>query len=68
MPTAIQSALKALFAIGPILFGIAFMAPVLAELMVSADITQPFGLAPITLGLAIGGAWGTYAVLKGSWL
>ena len=47
MPTAIQSTLKALFAIGPILFGIAFMAPVLAELMVAADITQPFGLAPI---------------------
>lgn len=68
MKDILLNTLKWLFAIGPILFGIGFMAPVLAELMTVAGITQPFGIAPIAVGLAIGLGWGTYALVRGSWI
>ncbi|MGD1935432.1 MAG: hypothetical protein ACFB0Z_13175 [Candidatus Phaeomarinobacter sp.] len=68
MSTAFFSTLKFLFSIGPVLFGLGFMAPVLAELMTTAGITEPFGLAPIVVGLVIGLGWGTYALVRGSWI
>jgi len=68
MSAAFFSTLKFLFSIGPLLFGIGFMAPVTAELMTVAGITQPFGFTPITVGLAIGIGWGSYALVRGSWI
>ena len=63
-----QQALKAIFFIMPLLFGIGFIAPVTAELMDAAGIAAPIGLTPLTFGLLLGGAWGLYATIKGSWL
>lgn len=63
-----QQALKGIFFIMPFLFGIGFIAPVTAELMVVAGVEAPGGLAPLTAGLLLGGAWGLYATIKGSWL
>lgn len=60
--------LKFLFSIGPLLFGIGFLAPVLAELMVAAGLHQPLGLEPIMLGGLLGLSWGSYALIKGSWV
>ncbi|CDO59688.1 MULTISPECIES: hypothetical protein [Parvibaculaceae] len=68
MKDMILATLKNLFAIGPILFGVAFLAPVFSELMIAADITQPFGLPPIAIGLVAGLGWGSYAYVKGSWV
>ncbi|GAB5502069.1 hypothetical protein [Pyruvatibacter sp.] len=68
MKDMILATLKNLFAIGPILFGVAFLAPVFSELMIAADITQPFGLPPIAIGLVVGLGWGSYAYVKGSWV
>lgn len=53
---------------GPVIFGIAFLAPLFATLMVRAGADDPFGIAPIWFGLVLGGLWGLYAKLKGSWL
>lgn len=63
-----QQALKGIFFIMPFLFGIGFIAPVTAELIVLAGIELPANLAPLTIGLLLGGAWGLYATVKGSWL
>ena len=63
-----QQALKGIFFIMPFLFGIGFIAPVTAELIVLAGVEPPLGLAPLTSGLLLGGAWGLYATIKGSWL
>lgn len=68
MATMALAALGRLLALGPVLFGIGFMAPVLAELMLAAGIPAPFGLPPIAVGLAVGLAWGTYAYRKGRWI
>ena len=63
-----QQALKGIFFIMPFLFGLGFIAPVTAELIVLAGLEPPAGLAPLTAGLLLGGAWGLYATIKGSWL
>jgi hypothetical protein len=63
-----QQALKGIFFIMPFLFGIGFIAPVTAELMTVAGIEAPLNLPRIGFGLLVGGAWGLYATVKGSWL
>lgn len=63
-----QQGLKIIFFVMPFLFGIGFIAPLTAELMVLAGIEAPFGLSRIGFGLLFGGLWGAYATAKGSWL
>ena len=68
MKDMLLAVLKWLFAIGPVLFGVAFMAPVLAEIMTASGLTRPFGLSPVIIGLAAGLTWGTYALVRGRWI
>ncbi|HEU0100615.1 MAG TPA: hypothetical protein VFQ67_17785 [Allosphingosinicella sp.] len=63
-----QQALKGIFFIMPFLFGIGFIAPVTAELIPVLGVALPANLAPLTVGLLLGGGWGLYATIKGSWL
>jgi hypothetical protein len=63
-----QQALKGIFFVMPFLFGLGFIAPATAELIVLAGVRAPLGLAPLAFGLLLGGAWGLYATVKGSWL
>lgn len=63
-----QQALKGIFFVMPFLFGIGFIAPLIAQLMALAGIEGPLGLSRILFGLLLGGGWGLYATVKGSWL
>ena len=63
-----ELALKKLFWIMPFLFGIGFIAPLIAQAMAYWDIAAPWGLSRISFGLLIGAPWGLYAVLRGRWL
>lgn len=63
-----EVAVKKLFEIMPFLFGIGFIAPLIAQIMLAADIRAPLEMSPITLGLAIGGVWGLIANIRGRWL
>jgi hypothetical protein len=63
-----ELALKKLFYIMPFLFGIGFIAPLIAQTMAYWDIAAPFGMSRIAFGLMIGAPWGLYAVLRGRWL
>ncbi len=60
--------LRQLFAIMPFLFGIGFIAPLIAQLLAAAGVEDVGGIIPIAIGLAIGGAWGLYANIKGRWI
>ena len=62
------AAIRKLFSVMPFLFGIGFIAPLTAQLMVAAGISGPFGLTPIVVGLTLGAAWGLYAQITGRWL
>ena len=63
-----ELALKKLFYVMPFLFGIGFIAPLIAQTMAYWDIAAPFGISRILFGLAIGAPWGLYAVLRGRWI
>ena len=63
-----ELALKKLFYVMPFLFGIGFIAPLIAQTMAYWDIAAPFGMSRIAFGLLIGAPWGLYAVLRGRWL
>ena len=63
-----QTALKQLFHWMPLLFGIGFIAPLIAQSMALWEIDAPFGMSRILFGLAIGAPWGLYAVLRGRWI
>jgi hypothetical protein len=63
-----EIALKHVFRWMPLLFGLGFIAPLIAQTMTYWDIAAPFGLSPIVFGLLIGAPWGLYAVLRGRWL
>ena len=63
-----ELALKKLFWIMPFLFGIGFIAPLIAQAMAYWDIAAPWGLSRISFGLLIGAPWGLYAMIRGRWL
>ena len=63
-----QVALQKLLSIMPFLFGIGFIAPLIAQLMTKFGVAAPLGLSPIALGLALGGTWGLVANIRGRWL
>ena len=63
-----EIALRKLFYWMPFLFGIGFIAPLIAQTMAYWDIPAPFDMSRIWFGLAIGAPWGLYAVLRGRWL
>jgi hypothetical protein len=63
-----ETALKRLFSVMPFLFGIGFIAPLIAQTMAYWDIPAPFGISRIVFGLLIGAPWGLYATLRGRWI
>ena len=63
-----ELALKKLSYVMPFLFGIGFIAPLIAQTMAYWDIEAPLVMSRIALGLMIGAPWGLYAVLRGRWL
>jgi len=63
-----ELALKKLFWIMPFLFGIGFIAPLIAQTMAYWDIAAPWGLSRVSFGLLIGAPWGLYAMIRGRWL
>lgn len=63
-----EAGVKKLFAVMPLLFGIGFIAPLIAQSMAVWSIDPPLGLSRIAFGLAIGGTWGLIANIRGRWL
>lgn len=63
-----EVALKKLFEVMPLVFGIGFIAPLIAQTTAYWQIEAPFGLSHIVFGLLIGPPWGLYAMLRGRWL
>ena len=60
--------IKTIFYFGPLIFGLAFVAPLIAQSMVALEWTPPFGLTPLIAGLIIGGGYGLVAQLRGRWI
>ncbi len=56
------------FSLGPILFGIGFLAPAIAALLSVAKIDAPLGFTPIQFGLGLGVIMGLVARQRRTWL
>ena len=53
---------------GPALFGVGFIAPLIAQSLDAASASAPMGLSNIQFGLVIGVVMGSIAKLRGGWL
>ncbi len=53
---------------GPLLFGLGFVAPLIAQTMDVMGLTAPLGLTNIALGLLLGVTLGLVATFRGRWL
>ena len=60
--------LGGLFKVMPLLFGLFFLGPVIAQGLTLTGWTLPGGVAPLAVGMVIGGVWGGIATLTGRWL
>jgi hypothetical protein len=63
-----EAAVKKLFAVMPFLFGVGFIAPLIAQSFAAWHMEAPLGMSRIAFGLAIGGVWGLLANIRGRWL
>ena len=52
----------------PFLFGVGFVAPLIAQMIERLRPGVAWQGWPILVGLAIGGAWGAIANLRGRWI
>lgn len=52
----------------PLMFGLGFIAPLIAQSLERALPDAGQARWPLVVGLAIGGAWGALANLRGRWL
>ncbi len=57
-----------LTAAGPILFGVAFLAPLIAQSLEAMRVPAPLGLEPIHFGLGLGLSMGIVAAMRGRWI
>ena len=60
--------IRALGEWGAVLFGIGFLAPLIAQSMDKLEIAAPFGLSTLAFGLIVGPTAGLAAKLRGSWV
>ncbi|WP_423142889.1 hypothetical protein ACOYW6_05945 [Parablastomonas sp. CN1-191] len=63
-----QGAVRLLFQWMPFLFGIGFIAPLVAQTLAYWGWPAPWGMSRIAFGLLVGAPWGLYATLRGRWL
>ncbi len=63
-----MSVVKSLFFFGPLFFGLAFLAPLVAQVMVRLDVNAPVALSPLQSGLIIGTVLGLIATYRGKWI
>ena len=53
---------------GPLLFGVGFVAPLVAQSLDAVSMTEVLGLTSLQLGLAVGVVAGAVATLRGVWV
>ncbi|MFN3231191.1 MAG: hypothetical protein ACE363_03405 [Alphaproteobacteria bacterium] len=60
--------IRRLYAIGPILFALGFLTPLIAQIIERAGWTAPWDLSPLLFGLILAAVWGGLAQWRGRWL
>lgn len=60
--------LKFIFSIGPLIFGIGFLAPLISQSFQALGWSAPWGFSTLTFGLLVGAALGALATVRGRWV
>ncbi len=63
-----MSLLKKVLDLGPLWFGLAFIAPLVAQTLDARAIETPLGLSTVHVGLAVGLVLGAVATRRGRWV
>ena len=63
-----MTVLKGLFSVGPIWFGLGFVAPLLVQVAASIGVKEVVGVDAIYTALLVGGGWGALATRRGKWV
>ncbi|MEL7480319.1 MAG: hypothetical protein AAGJ29_02045 [Pseudomonadota bacterium] len=64
----VVKALRALFAIGPLIFAAGFLWPLLAQLLIESGWSMPAGISPLVTAGITAALLGIIAQVRGSWL
>jgi hypothetical protein len=54
--------------LGPVIFGVGFIAPLIAQSLDATSLSAPLGLSNLVFGLSVGFTMGVIARLRGSWV
>ena len=60
--------LRVVFTLGPLIFGIGFLAPLIDQALRALGWPAPFGLTTLLFGLLVGGLLGVLATVRGRWV
>ncbi|MEM7329313.1 MAG: hypothetical protein AAF437_11275 [Pseudomonadota bacterium] len=60
--------IKAIFYLGPLIFGLGFLTPLVSQSIQAVGWVPPFDLTPLTIGLLVGGTLGMIAQIRGRWI
>ena len=60
--------IRFLLKLGPLLFGICFLAPLIGQVMTAQDWAVPMGMTPLSFGLVVGALLGLIANIRGRWV
>jgi len=60
--------LRSAAGLGPVMFGVGFLAPLIAQSLDAASLPAPLGLGRLQFGLAVGALLGVVAMWRGRWV
>jgi hypothetical protein len=60
--------LRLILTLQPLIFGLGFLAPLIAQIIEHTGLIPPLGLTPLVTGLIMGGTLGAVANVRGSWI
>lgn len=63
-----ERALRLLFFMGPLLFGIGFLAPLIAQSLRATGVEEVLGVSALLFALVVGGALGALATVRRRWI
>ena len=63
-----QTIIKRVFDFGPLVFGLGFLVPLIAQTLERTGWQAPLGLSPLVFGLILGGTLGLIAQIRGRWI
>ena len=63
-----EKLIKLLFEVGPILFAIGFLVPLVIQFFELIEISSILGFSSQTMGIVFAATWGVVAQLRGRWI